>query len=77
MPNFFMDVLQDLVYASGGSSGPFRTILKVKRAPKRAYLSFRRLSCAMANHFLGDQNSASKMQKFFVDVRQDLVNESS
>ena len=32
MPNFFVDVRQDLVYASGCSSRHFQSILKVKRA---------------------------------------------
>uniref|UniRef100_A0A3Q7G574 Uncharacterized protein n=1 Tax=Solanum lycopersicum TaxID=4081 RepID=A0A3Q7G574_SOLLC len=56
MSNFFVDVRQDLVYASGWPSRPFQPILKVKRAPKRAYPSFRRFSCAIANNFLSDPN---------------------
>ena len=73
MPNFFVDVRQDLVYASGWPSRPVRPILKVKRAPKRTYPSFQRFSCAIANHFLGDPDSDVKNANFFVDVRQDLV----
>ena len=48
-----MDVLQDLVSTSGWPSLPVWPILKVKRAPKRTYPSFRRFSCAIANHFFG------------------------
>ena len=72
MPNFFEDVRQDLVYAYGWSSRLVRPILKVKRAPMRAYPSFRRFSCAIAHEFLGDPDSDSKMPNFFVDVCQDL-----
>ena len=46
MPNFFVDVRQDLVYAYGWQSRLVRPIWKVKRAPKPAYPSFRRFSCA-------------------------------
>ena len=73
MPNFFVDVRQDLIYASGCPSPPVRPILKVKRALKRAYPSFRQFSCAITNHFLGDPDSDVKNAKFCVDVRQDLV----
>ena len=65
MPNFFVDVHQDLVYASGLPSRPIWPIWKVKQAPKRAYPSFRRFSCAIANHFLGDPYSEVKNAKFF------------
>uniref|UniRef100_A0A494G8N7 Uncharacterized protein n=1 Tax=Solanum lycopersicum TaxID=4081 RepID=A0A494G8N7_SOLLC len=41
MPNFFVDVRPDLVYAYGWPSRLVRPIWKVKRAPKRAYPSFR------------------------------------
>ena len=34
MPNFFVDVLQDLVYAYGWPSRIVREIWRVKRAPK-------------------------------------------
>uniref|UniRef100_A0A3Q7IZW6 Uncharacterized protein n=1 Tax=Solanum lycopersicum TaxID=4081 RepID=A0A3Q7IZW6_SOLLC len=54
MPNFFVDVRQDLVYVSGWPTRHFQPILKVKRAPKRAYHSFRRFLCANSNNFLGD-----------------------
>ena len=57
LPNFFVDVRKDLVYASGWPSRPIRSILKVKRASKRAYPPFRRFSCAIANHFLGYPDS--------------------
>ena len=38
--NFSVDVCQYLFYASGWPSRPVQPILKVKRAPKRAYPSF-------------------------------------
>ena len=53
MPNLFMDVRQDVVYAYGWPSRLFWAIWKVKRAPKRAYPSFRRFSCGIAHHFFG------------------------
>ena len=65
MPNFFVDVHQDLVYASGWPSWPVRPILKVKRTPKRAFPSFWQYSCVIANHFLGDPDSDVKNAKFF------------
>ena len=77
MPNFFMDVRQDLVYAYGWHSRLVRPIWKVKRAPKQAYPSFRLFSGAIAHHFLGDPNTDVKMPNFFVYVRQDLVYASS
>ena len=67
MPNFFADIRQDLIYASGWSSQTFRPILKVKPDPKRAYPSFRRFLCAIANHFLGDPDSDVKNAKFFCE----------
>ena len=73
MPNFFVDVPQDLVYAYGWPSRIVRTIWRVKRAPKLAYALFRQFSCAIAHHFFGDPDSDVKMPNFFVDVRQDLV----
>ena len=73
MPNFYVDVRQDLVYANGWPSRLVRPIWRVKRVPKRAYASFRRFSCPIAHHFLGDPDSDVKNAKFFVDVRQDLV----
>ena len=77
MPNFFVDNHQDLFYEYGWSSRLVRPIWKVKRAPKRAYPSFQRFSCAIANQFLDDSDSDIKMPNFFVDVRQDLVYASS
>ena len=68
-----MDVRQDLYYAYGWPSRFVRPIWRVKRAPKRSYASFRRFSCAIAHHFLGDSDPTSKMPNFFVDVRQYLV----
>uniref|UniRef100_A0A3Q7GDT5 Uncharacterized protein n=1 Tax=Solanum lycopersicum TaxID=4081 RepID=A0A3Q7GDT5_SOLLC len=65
MPIFFVDVRQDLVYAYGCPSRPLRPIWKVKRAPKRAYPSFRRFSCSIAHDFLGDPYSDVKNAKFF------------
>uniref|UniRef100_A0A3Q7H5K4 Uncharacterized protein n=1 Tax=Solanum lycopersicum TaxID=4081 RepID=A0A3Q7H5K4_SOLLC len=72
MPNFFVDIRQDLVYAYGCPSRLVRPIWKVKGGPKRDYPSFRRFSCAIAYHFLSDSDSDVKNAKFFVDVRQDL-----
>ena len=65
MPNLFVDVFQDYVYAYVWSSRLFRPIWKVKQAPKRAYPSFQRFSCALAHHFLGDPDSNVKNTKFF------------
>uniref|UniRef100_A0A3Q7FNL2 Uncharacterized protein n=1 Tax=Solanum lycopersicum TaxID=4081 RepID=A0A3Q7FNL2_SOLLC len=73
MPNVFGDVQKDLVYAYGWPSRLVRPIWRVKRASKRAYVSFRRFSCAIAHHFLGYPDSDVKNAKFFVDIRQDLV----
>ena len=64
MPKFFVDVRRDLVYAYGLPSRLVRPIWRVKRAPKRAYASFRRFSCAIAHHFLGDPDSDVKNTKF-------------
>ena len=72
MPNFFVYVRQDLVYAYGWPSRIVRLIWRVKRDPKRAYTSFRRFSRAIAHHFLGDPDSDVKNTTFFVDVRQYL-----
>ena len=66
MPNFFVDVRQDLFYASDCPSRPVRPILKVKRASKRAYPSFRRFSCAIAHHLVGVPDSDVKNAKFFL-----------
>ena len=63
MTNFFVDVRQDIVYAYGCPSRIVRAIWRVKRAPKRAYASFRRFSCAIAHHFLGDPDSDVKNAK--------------
>uniref|UniRef100_A0A3Q7HXF1 Uncharacterized protein n=1 Tax=Solanum lycopersicum TaxID=4081 RepID=A0A3Q7HXF1_SOLLC len=63
--NFFVDVRQDLFYEYGWTSRLVRPIWKVKRAPKRAYPSFRRFSCAIAHDFLGDPDSDVKNAKFF------------
>ena len=65
MPNLFVDVCQDLVYAYGWPSRLVRLIWKVKRAPKRAYPSFRRFLCAIAHHFWVIRISMSKNAKFF------------
>ena len=65
MPNFFVDVRQDLVYAYGWLSRIVRPIWRVKRVPKRAYASFRRFSCTIAHHFLGDLDFDVKNAKFF------------
>ena len=60
-----MDVHQDLFYASGWPSRIVRHNWRVIRAPMRAYPSFRRFSCAMAHHFLGDSDSEVKNAKCF------------
>ena len=65
MPNMLVDVRQDVVYAYGWPSRIVRAIWRVKRAPKRAYALFRRFSCAIAHHFLGDPDSELKNSKFF------------
>ena len=65
MPNFCVDVRQDLFYAYGWPSRIVRAIWRVKRTPKQAYASFRRFSCAIAHHFLGDPDSDVKNAKFF------------
>ena len=65
MLNIFVDVCQDIVYAYGWPSRLVRPIWKVKRAPKRAYPSFRRFLCAIAHHLLGDQDYDVKNAKFF------------
>ena len=72
MPNLFKDVRQDLVCAYGLPSRLVQPIWRVKRAPKRAYASFRRFSCAIAHHFWLIQIPTSKMQNLFVDIHQDL-----
>ena len=64
MPILFVDVRQDVVYAYGWPSRLFRPIWKVKRAPKRAYASFTRFSCAITHHFFGDRDSNVKNAKF-------------
>ena len=65
MPNVFVDFCQDLVYAYGWPSRLVRPIWRVKRSLKRAYASCRRFSCAIAHHFLGDQDSDVKNAKCF------------
>ena len=65
MRNFFVDVRQDLFNAYRWPSRLVRPIWKVKRAPKRAYASFRRFLCAIAHHFLGDPDSDVKNAKCF------------
>ena len=65
MQNLFVDICQDLVNAYGWLSRIVRAIWRDKRASKRAYASFQRFSCAIAHHFLGDQDSDVKNAKFF------------
>ena len=55
--------VKNFFYASGCPSQPVGPILKVKRAPKRAYPSFRRFSCAIGNHLFGDPDSNVKNVK--------------
>ena len=73
MPNFFVDVRQELVYAYVCPSRIVGAIWRVKRATKRAYASFRRFSCAIAHYFLGDPDFDVKNAMLFLNVRQDLV----
>ena len=73
MPNLFVDIRQDLVYAYDWPSRLVRTIWRVKQAPKRAYASFRRFSCAIHTIDWVSWIPTSKMPNFFVDVRQDVV----
>ena len=63
MPNFFLDVLQELGNENGWPSRPVRPIFKVKRAPKQAYPPFGWFSCDIANHFMGDPDSDFKNSK--------------
>ena len=63
MPNFVVDVRQDLFYACGWPSRIVRAIWRVKRAQKRAYASFRRFSCAIAHNFLSDPDFDVKNAK--------------
>ena len=70
---FLWTSVKNFFYESGYPSRPVQPILKVKRASKRAYPSFRLFSCAIANHFLDDSDSDVKMPNFFVDVLQDLI----
>uniref|UniRef100_A0A3Q7E9D1 Uncharacterized protein n=1 Tax=Solanum lycopersicum TaxID=4081 RepID=A0A3Q7E9D1_SOLLC len=49
------------------------THLEGQTSPKATYPSFRRFSCAIAHHFLGDPDSDVKMPNVFVGVDQDLV----
>ena len=65
MPNLFVDVRQDVVYAYGLPSRLVRPIWKLKPASKRAYASFRRFSCVIAHHIFGDPDSDVKNAKFF------------
>ena len=65
MPNNFVDVRQDLVYAYDWPSRLVLLIWKVKRARKRAYPSFRWFSCAIAHHFVSDPDFDVKNAKFF------------
>ena len=69
MPNFFVDVRQDLGYASFWPSWSILPIFKVKQAPKRAYPPFRWFSCA----FWVIRIPTWKIPKVLVDVHQDLV----
>ena len=62
---FFRRRPSSLVYAYGWPSRLVRPIWKVKRAPKQAYASFRRFSCAIVHHFLGDPDSYIKNAKYF------------
>ena len=65
MSNFFVDIRQDLFNAYSCPSRLVPPIWRVKRAPKRAYTSFWRFSCAIAHHFLGDPDSDVKNEKKF------------
>uniref|UniRef100_A0A3Q7HAJ2 Uncharacterized protein n=1 Tax=Solanum lycopersicum TaxID=4081 RepID=A0A3Q7HAJ2_SOLLC len=58
-----LDVRKDLGYAASYLSRPVLPIFKVKKSPKRAYPQFKRFSCAIANHYLGDPDSDVKNSK--------------
>ena len=73
MPNFFVDIRQDLVYAYGWPSRLVRPVWKVKRAPKRAYPLISTIFVCYSKSFLGDLDSDVKNAIFFMVVRQDLV----
>ena len=74
MPNFFVDIRHELVYAYDWPSRLVLPIWRVKQAPKQAYASFRRFSCVIAHTiFWVIRIPTSKMPKNFVDVLQDLV----
>ena len=57
---FYVDVRQDLVYASGFPLRSVRPIFKVKWGTKHAYTPFSWFSCSIAKHFLGDTDSDVK-----------------
>ena len=65
MPNIFVDIRQDLVYAYVLPSWLVRPIWRVKRALKRAYALFRWFLFAIAHIFLGDLDYDVKNAKFF------------
>ena len=73
MPNLFVDVRQDVVYAYGWPSRVFWAIWKVKRAPERAYASFDDFRVLLHTIFWVIGIPTSKMPNLFVDVRQDVV----
>jgi len=72
MPKLFVDILQDLGYASGWPSRPVVPIFKVKGAPKHAYPPFGGFSCGIANHFLNDPDSNTENTKKNLEVCQNL-----
>ena len=73
MPKNFVDVHQDLGYASSWPSRPVRPIFKVKRAPKHAYPHLDDFRVLLQTIFWVIRIPTSKIPNVFVDVRQDLV----
>ena len=73
MPNFFVDVRQDLVYAYGWLSRLVRPIWKVKRAPSEHTPHFDDFRLLLHTIFWVIRFPTSKLPNVFVDDRQDLV----
>ena len=73
IPKVLVDVRYDLSYASVCPSHPCRLIFKFIRAPKLAYPLVCLRSYVIAHHLCWLLKfPISKMQKFLVDVRQNL-----
>ena len=75
MPNFFVDVPQDLAYAYGWPSRLVRPIWKVKRPRSEHIPHFDDFRVLLHTIFWVIGITTSKMPNFFGDDRQDLVYE--